>query len=330
MPSDETIQIGHGSGGRLMHRLIDEVFAPALGGGDDDSAILEVDASRIAVSTDSYVVQPVFFPGGDIGKLAVCGTVNDLAVMGATPKYLTVGFILEEGLPIDDLRRIVASMAAAADEAGVAIIAGDTKVVERGAADKLFINTSGIGVFERAPARQPIQLGDVIMINGPIGDHGIAVMLAREKLPMSGDIASDCAPLNGLIADLLAACPDVRFIRDATRGGLATVLNEITPGTELNCEIDELDIPVHPPVAAACEVLGMEALYVANEGKIAVVVPEDAVDAVLAVMSAHRYGPGTAVIGRFVAGEGRVIGIGAAGTRRIIEMPLADQLPRIC
>jgi hydrogenase expression/formation protein HypE len=313
-----------------MHRLIDEVFAPLSGGGDDDSAILEVDASRIAVSTDSYVVQPIFFPGGDIGKLAVCGTVNDLAVMGATPKYLTVGFIIEEGLPIEDLRRIVTSMAEAAAEAGVEIVAGDTKVVERSAADKLFINTAGIGVFEWEPARRPIQPGDAVLINGPIGDHGIAVMLAREGLPMGGDIASDCAPLNVLIANILDVCPDVRFIRDATRGGLAAVLNEITAGTGLNCEINELDIPVHPPVAAACEVLGIEALYVANEGKIAVVIPEEAVDAVLSAMSAHKYGRGSAVVGRFVPGEGRVIGIGAAGTRRIIEMPLADQLPRIC
>lgn len=330
MPSNDTIQIGHGSGGRLMHRLIDEVFAPLSGGGDDDSAILDIDASHLAVSTDSYVVQPVFFPGGDIGKLAVCGTVNDLAVMGATPKYLTVGFILEEGLSIDDLRRIVLSMAEAAAEAGVDIIAGDTKVVERGAADKAFINTAGIGVFEREPARLPIQPGDVVLVNGPIGDHGIAIMLAREKLPMGGDIVSDCAPLNGLIVEILDVCPEVRFIRDATRGGLAAVLNEITSGTGLNCEINELDIPINPPVAAACEVLGMEALYVANEGKIAVVVPEDAVNAVLGAMLAHRYGRGAAVVGCFVSGDGRVIGIGAADTRRIIEMPLADQLPRIC
>lgn len=265
-----------------------------------------------------------------MGKLAVCGTVNDLAVMGAVPKYLTVGFIIEEGLPIDDLRSIVASMAEAAKEANISIIAGDTKVVERGAADKLFINTAGIGVFENEPARRPLESGDVIIVNGPIGDHGIAVMLAREKLPMGGDIVSDCAPLNGLIGDILEVCPDVRFIRDATRGGLAAVLNEIVAGTKRNCEINELYIPVRPPVAAACEVLGLEALYVANEGKIAVVVPENTADDVLSTISSHRYGQGASIIGRIVEGDGRVIGIGAAGTRRIIEMPLADQLPRIC
>ena len=331
MVDKDTIQIGHGSGGRLMHRLIEEIFLAELGnGGGDDSAIIEIERSRLAFTTDSYVVQPIFFPGSNIGKLAVCGTVNDLAVMGAVPKYLTVGFIIEEGLPIDNLRSIVTSMAEAAKEAKVSIIAGDTKVVEKGAADKLFINTAGLGIFEREPARRPLESGNVIIVNGPIGDHGIAVMLAREKLPMGGDILSDCAPLNGLIGDILEVCPDVRFIRDATRGGLAAVLNEIVVGTKLNCEINELDVPVRPPVATACEVLGMEALYVANEGKIAVVVPENTADDVLSTISSHRYGQGASVIGRFVEGEGRVIGIGAAGTRRIIEMPLADQLPRIC
>ncbi len=334
----DVILLAHGSGGLLTHELIREVFLrcfanPALAALDDAAALPPLPLGRLALTTDSYVVQPLFFPGGDIGKLAVCGTVNDLAVTGATPLYLTCGFILEEGLPLETLERVVDSMAAMAREAGVQIVTGDTKVVERGAANGLFINTAGVGVIppgvELGPAR--LRPGDVLLVNGPVGDHGAAVMLAREGLNFRTDLQSDCAPLNRLIAALLEAAPSaVRCMRDATRGGLATVLCEWAE-SGVGIEIEETAVPVRDPVRAVSEFLGLDPLYSANEGTLTLAVAPEAAELALAALRAHPLGREAAIIGRVTAEHaGRVVLRTPYGARRILQILTGAQLPRIC
>ncbi len=334
---DEKIVLGHGSGGRMSHELIGRLFQtpfdnPALRAGDD-AGVVAIDAARLAISTDSHVVWPLFFPGGDIGRLAVCGTVNDLAMMGATPRYLTAGFILEEGLDVAVLAEVVLSMQAAAAEAGVQIVAGDTKVVQRGKADGLYINTAGVGelppgrVISGAAARP----GDVVLLSGPIGDHGIAVLSARGDLGFAADVVSDVAPLNGLVAAMLAAGEGVHVLRDPTRGGVATTLNEIARQSGVAVVLDERAIPVRPPVVAACEMLGFDPLYVANEGKLLAIVAAADAPAVLAAMRATRYGEEAVVIGHVQAAPtGRVLLRTAIGSTRVVDTLAGEMLPRIC
>jgi len=338
---EDRILLAHGSGGQTSHRLVSELFLRYFDNEWleklDDAAVLPLPGdgglTRLVFTTDSYVVQPLFFPGGDIGKLAVCGTVNDLAVMGAHPLYLSAGFILEEGFPLPDLERIVQSMAAAAREAGVRIVAGDTKVVGRGSADGVFVNTAGVGI---APARLnlsggAVEPGDVILLSGPIGDHGVAVMIQREGLRFSSSLESDCAPLNGLVAAMLDASHNIHCMRDPTRGGLATVLNEIAAASHIGIEIVEDDIPVRGEVRGVCEMLGLDPLYVANEGKLIAAVPEGDVELVLGAMRAHPYGREAQRIGRVTTGHpGRVVLQTALGTHRAVNMLTGDQLPRIC
>ena len=339
MPKPDKILMAHGSGGQLGHDLVEQVFLKHLHNPTlanlDDAAVLSFATpnSRFALTTDSYVIHPLFFPGGDIGKLAVCGTVNDLAMRGARPLYLTAGFILEEGLPLDELDRIVASMAATARAAGVQIVAGDTKVVDRGNADGLFINTAGVGIVPEginvsgASARP----GDAVILSGTIGDHGMAIMSRREGLTFSTPLVSDCAPLNGLVAALLAASPQVHCLRDPTRGGLATALNELAQRSGVGIEIEEERIPVRDAVRGLCELLGMDPLYVANEGKLVAVVAGQDAEKALAAMRAHEYGAEAAIIGRVVAEHpGRVVLRTALGARRIVDMLVGEQLPRIC
>ncbi|MBK7216767.1 MAG: hydrogenase expression/formation protein HypE [Candidatus Promineofilum sp.] len=335
---DEKIVMGHGSGGRMSHELIGRLFQtpfanPALAAGDD-AGVVAVATDRLAVSTDSHVVWPLVFPGGDIGRLAVCGTVNDLAMMGATPRYLTAGFILEEGLDVALLAEVVLSMQAAAAEAGVQIVAGDTKVVQRGKADGLYINTAGVGELPpgRAIGGARAQAGDVVILSGPIGDHGIAVLGARGELGFEADVVSDVAPLNGLVAALLAAGGEaVHVLRDPTRGGVATTLNEIARQSGVAVVLDERAIPVRPPVVAACEMLGFDPLYVANEGKLLAFVAAEAAPAVLAAMRATRYGEEAVVVGRVQAAPaGRVLLRTAIGSTRVVDMLAGEMLPRIC
>jgi len=335
---DEKIVMGHGSGGRMSHELIGRLFQtpfanPALAAGDD-AGVVAVAAGRLAVSTDSHVVWPLFFPGGDIGKLSVCGTVNDLAMMGATPRYLTAGFILEEGLDVALLAEVVLSMQAAAAEAGVQIVAGDTKVVQRGKADGLYINTAGVGELPpgRAIGGARAQAGDVVILSGPIGDHGIAVLGARGELGFQADVVSDVAPLNALVAALLAAGGDaVHVLRDPTRGGVATTLNEIARQSGVAVVLDERAIPVRPAVVAACEMLGFDPLYVANEGKLLAFVAAEAAPAVLDAMRATHYGEEAVVIGRVQAAPaGRVLLRTAIGSTRVVDMLAGEMLPRIC
>lgn len=341
LPS-ETITLAHGAGGKAMRDLIDSVFvggfaSPQLQELEDqarlDLAELTARGDRLALTTDSYVVDPLFFPGGDIGKLAVTGTVNDLAVGGAKPLYITCGMVIEEGLPLDTLRQIVASMKITADAAGVAIVTGDTKVVHRGAADKLFINTAGVGVIPigvdiRATRAQP---GDKILINGHLGDHGAAIVDARGEMSLDNRIETDCQPLNALVETLLGICPDLHCLRDATRGGLATVLNEFAASSGVSIRIDESALPVRPGVRGMCELLGLDPLYLANEGKLVAVVPADAAEALLAAMKGHPAGRDSAVIGEVMPGHaGRVILDTAFGGSRIVDMLIGEQLPRIC
>ncbi len=337
---DEHITLSHGSGGKATQNLIEGVFAPAFANPLleplDDSATFTPDvlSPRLAFTTDSYVVNPLFFPGGDIGKLAVYGTINDLAMAGAEPLYLSAGFILEEGFPIADLRRIVASMAAAAAEAGVSIVTGDTKVVQRGKADGLFINTAGIGIVR---ARQPLgqtqlQPGDKVLLSGPIGDHGIAVMLARESLEIETTIQSDTAPLHTLVATLLEATEDgVHCLKDPTRGGVATTLNEMALGSQVAIALDESRIPVRAEVRGACEILGLDPLTIANEGKLLAVVAPDAAKAALAAMRAHPLGREAAIIGTVQPEPvGMVFLRTEIGGTRVLDMLVGDPLPRIC
>ncbi len=327
--------MGHGAGGLLMRRLVADVFVrhfdnPALRELDDAAAV-ELASAQIAFTTDAYVVKPLFFPGGDMGKLAVCGTVNDLAVMGAAPRYLSASFTLEEGLPLATLERVVASMAAAAGEAGVEIVCGDTKVVARGEADGIFVTTSGVGVFEGGrPARAPLEAGDAVLLSGTLGDHGVAVMVAREQFKLETTIESDCAPLGGLCAAMREAAPGLKFMRDPTRGGLAAALNEVAAAHGVGVEISEEKIPLDEDVVAVCEILGLDPLLVANEGKVVAVAPAAEAEALVTAMRGHPLGARAAVIGEVVAEPKRVFVRTAVGGTRILEMPLADQLPRIC
>ena len=292
---------------------------------------------RLAFTTDSYVVDPLFFPGGDIGTLAVTGTVNDLAVSGAMPLFRSCGMVLEEGLPVEVLRRVCASMRDVADQVGVRIVTGDTKVVERGAADKLFINTSGIGVIAAGVSLSAANArnGDVVIVSGVLGDHGAAILIARNQLALEADITSDCQPLHGLVAAMLAAgpgirCPNIRCLRDATRGGVATVLNEFARSSNVGIRIQERELPLREEVKGACEILGLDPLYLANEGTlIAVVAPGDAV-AVLAAMRAHPAGAGAAIIGEVAGRSGMVTMQTSFGGERIVDMLVGEQLPRIC
>lgn len=339
---DAVINLAHGSGGRAMRELIEDVFVtafdhPALAALEDQAvfplAVFAAHGDRLAFTTDSYVVDPLFFPGGDIGTLAVAGTVNDLAVSGATPLFLSCGMVLEEGFPIDALRRVVASMQRVAQEAGVAIVTGDTKVVERGCADKLFINTAGIGVVRTGVAisASHARAGDVVIVNGYLGDHGAAILVARQQLALEADIESDCRPLNGLIARMLDACPDIHCLRDATRGGVATVLNEFAHGSGVAIRIREADIPLREAVKGACEILGLDPLYLANEGKLVAVVPPAHAGRVLAAMHTHPDGRQAAAIGVVEAGPaGLVVLHTGFGGQRIVDTLVGEQLPRIC
>lgn len=339
---DDTITLAHGSGGSAMRDLIDDLFVsafenPALSPLEDqarfDLGSLLALGDRLAFTTDSYVVDPLFFPGSDIGALAINGTVNDLAVSGAHPLYLTCSVILEEGLSIATLRRVVQSMKTAALQAGVQIVTGDTKVVPRGAADKLFINTAGIGVMRShvSPAAQAIQPGDVVLINGYLGNHGAAILLARGELALETTIVSDCQPLNSLVDAILAVCPAVRAMRDATRGGLATVLNEFAQSAQVGIRIWESALPVQPEVAGMCELLGLDPLYLANEGKLVVVVPPDQAEAVLAAMQANSLGQHSCRVGEVLAApSGAVIMKTTFGAERMVDQLVGEQLPRIC
>ncbi|MCL4369733.1 MAG: hydrogenase expression/formation protein HypE [Chloroflexi bacterium] len=336
----DTVLLAHGSGGRLSHDLVRRYFCPAF----DNPLLAEMndaatfalsgaDGDRLAFTTDSYVVSPIFFPGGDIGHLAVCGTVNDLATSGARPLYLSAAFVLEEGLPLADLERVVQSMRRSAEDAGVSIVTGDTKVVHRGAADRLFITTAGVGVI---PAGVYIggsnaRPGDAIILSGTIGDHGIAVLSQREGLSFSSPVVSDCAPLNGLVSAMLEASVDVRVLRDPTRGGLATTLNEIAAQSGVGIIIEEAAIPVSDGVRGACEMLGFDPLYIANEGKMVAIVAAEAAEAVLSSMHDHPYGKQASIIGRVRAEHpGRVVMKTRLGTSRIVDMLSGELLPRIC
>ncbi|MDX2100208.1 MAG: hydrogenase expression/formation protein HypE [Leptolyngbyaceae cyanobacterium bins.59] len=339
---DTTLTLAHGSGGRAMRDLIDaimvESFAnPTLSQLEDQARFNLADlmalGDRLAFTTDSFVVDPLFFPGSDIGALAINGTVNDLAVSGARPLYLTCSLILEEGLSIVLLRQVIQSMQEAAIAAGVQIVTGDTKVVQRGAADKLFINTAGIGVMRTGvtPAAHQIQPGDLVLVNGTLGDHGAAILVARGELAIDTDIVSDCQPLHSLVEAILQVCPEVRAMRDATRGGLATVLNEFAQSAWVGIRLEENKIPVQEAVGGLCELLGLDPLYLANEGKLVVVVPPAAGAAVLAAMQSHPAGRESRIIGEAIAHPpGVVLMKTAFGAERVVDMLVGDQLPRIC
>ena len=340
--SDTTVTLAHGSGGRAMRNLIDAIFIetfnnPLLAPLEDqarlDLASLASLGDRLALTTDSYVVDPLFFPGSDIGALAVNGTVNDLAVSGAIPLYLTCSVILEEGLPMETLRKVARSMQAAAIQAGVKIVTGDTKVVPRGAADKLFINTAGIGVIREniSPEAKNIQPDDLILVNGYLGNHGAAIFVAREDLAMTTTIESDCQPLNGLIEAILQVCPEVRDMRDATRGGLATVLNEFAQTAGVGIRINEDVLPIQEEVTGLCELLGLDPLYLANEGKLVLVVPRSQAEIVLQTMQNHPLGKESQIIGEVISSPPGIVLLKTAfGTERILDMLSGDQLPRIC
>ena len=329
---DDIITLDYGSGGKKTAALIDEIIIPELGNNTlnalGDGAILD---GQLAFSTDSFVVDPLFFPGGDIGKLCVCGTVNDLAMCGAEPKYLSLALIIEEGLPTESLRRIVASIKAAAEAAGVAVVTGDTKVVERGRGDGVYITTSGIGVV-RYPGLVPERMrpGDAVLISGTAGDHGAAVMLARDAL-MEGEIRSDCAALNGLVRAVLESGAQVRVLRDPTRGGVATTLCEFAESAALGIELDEAAIPVRRDVSAACALLGLDPLYCANEGKMLAVVAAEDEERALAAMRSVPEGKNAAIIGRVISERpGKVVLRTAMGGSRILQKLAGAQLPRIC
>jgi len=337
---EEHITLSHGSGGKATHNLIEGIFAPTFSNPLldrlDDAAVFTPGNGniRMAFTTDTYVVNPLFFPGGDIGKLAVHGTINDLAMAGSQPLYLSAGFILEEGFPMADLRRIVASMATAAREAGVAIVTGDTKVVQRGKADGVFINTAGVGLVRtnRITGQDQLQPGDKILLNGPIGDHGIAIMLAREMLDLESEIRSDSAPLHTLVADLLEVAGDgIHCLKDPTRGGVATSLNEMALASEVAITLDEPAIPMRSEVRGACEILGLDPLTIANEGKVLAVVAPEAVDRALAAMRAHPLGKDAAIIGTVQAAPASMVFLRTdIGGTRVLDMLVGDPLPRIC
>jgi hydrogenase expression/formation protein HypE len=340
--NDTSINLSHGSGGSAMRNLIEDVFLgafdnPVLAAMEDQAvfplAELARHGDRLAFTTDTFVVDPLFFPGGDIGTLAVAGTVNDLAVSGAKPLFLSCAVVLEEGLPLETLRRVVASMQRVAGEAGVTIVTGDTKVVERGAADKLFINTAGIGIVPRGVmiSAQNARAGDVVIVNGTLGDHGTAILVARNQLGVECDIASDCQPLGSLVAAMLATCPDIHCLRDATRGGVATVLNEFACSSGVAIRIHENSLPLREEVKGVCEILGLDPLYLANEGKLLAIVPREQAEALLEAMRAHPAGRDAAIIGEVTEEPAGVVVLHTGfGGQRIVDMLVGEQLPRIC
>lgn len=355
MVVENKVLLAHGTGGRAMHKLIKEFFvdnfdnpilaqltdAAIIDGKAGELAPFEIFASSskrkfrtgLAFTTDSYVVNPIFFPGADIGKLAICGTVNDLSVVGAEPLYISCGFVIEEGLDFKTLRAIVQSMKETAKTAGVKVVTGDTKVVEKGKADKIFINTSGVGVIEGGVrlGKTRIKGGDKVIINGFIGEHEIAVLSKREGFDFKSDIKSDCAPLNGLISDILKSGADIKFMRDPTRGGIATTLNEIADGNNYGIELNEKDLPVSSSVRAACEILGFEPIYLANEGKVVAIADASDAKKVLNIMRRHPLGKNAKIIGEVVSEpKGKVVLKTKIGGRRLIEMLVGEQLPRIC
>lgn len=338
----DKITMAHGSGGKAMRDLIDDVFInsfdnPAMGEMEDqariDLATLQAEGDRLAFTTDSFVVDPLFFPGGDIGKLAIFGTVNDLAVGGAKPLYLTCSMIIEEGLEIDVLRKVAGSMRAAADLSGVSIVTGDTKVVDKGACDKVFINTAGVGVIPKGTniGAKQVRPGDKLLVNGVLGDHGAAILNARGDMALTSPVLSDCKPLYELIKKLLAAAPGTSSIRDATRGGLASAVNEIADAAGLGVTLIEDAIPLRKEVRGFCEILGLDPLYLANEGTLVAFVPAEQADDALAAMQSLDAGKEAAIIGEAVEGHsGRVIMQSSFGGKRIVDMLVGDQLPRIC
>ena len=338
IPEDQRVILGHGSGGQLSAALMRDLLAPALaaaspGGVLNDAAVVEIGGARLAFTTDSFVVSPIRFPGGDIGELAVNGTINDLAMMGAAPLALSLAYVIEEGLPLEELRLVTMSAAAAAAKAGARIVTGDTKVVGRGAADRLFVNTSGIGLVPAgvAPSADRARPGDVVLLSGEIGLHGVAIMSVREGLEFEVEIASDTQALNGLVAAILAVEPDVHVLRDPTRGGLSSALNEIAQASRAGMVLDEPAIPIPGPVRAACEFLGLDPLHVANEGKLVAIVPAASAGAVLAAMRATADGADAARIGEVVADHpGMVTMRTIVGSERIVDMLVGEQLPRIC
>jgi hydrogenase expression/formation protein HypE len=335
--SDDVVTLADGAGGKASRRLVEGLFLEELRNPMleplGDAALVAANGTRLAFTTDSYVVRPLRFPGGDIGELAVNGTVNDLAVSGAVPIALSAGFVIEEGFPLDELRALAASMARAALGAGVSVAAGDTKVVERGAADGLYVTTAGIGLLDLRAVLGAgrVRPGDRVLVSGGIAEHGIAVMLARGNLELEFDVESDTAPLNGLTAALCALGPELRWMRDPTRGGLATTLNELAAGAGATVVLDETAIPVRDDVRAACEILGIDPLYVANEGKLVAVVSPDAADAALEALRAHPLGAGAAAIGEIRADEDPLVLVDTPfGGSRIVDMLVGDPLPRIC
>ena len=339
----DSIVLGHGSGGWLTADLIQGLFIPAFGNQVlarlEDQATVSLSredggkTSRVAFTTDSFVVRPLFFPGGDIGRLAVCGTVNDLAVGGANPLFLSAAFILEEGLPLSDLKRIIDSMRAACDEAGVSLVTGDTKVVDRGKGDQIFITTSGIGLVPegRELSISAARPGDLIIVSGTIGDHGVAIMSVREGIEFETALQSDCAPLTGLVQLMLSICPSIRAMRDPTRGGVTSVLNELAIASRVGVRIEEETLPIREEVRGACEMLGLDPLYVANEGKVIAVVPPQEASHLLSAIRTHPRGHNAAIIGEVVSEHpGMVTMRSVVGGERIVSMLAGDQLPRIC
>lgn len=335
--NEDRILLSHGSGGKLSFDLIKKLFLSNFNNPYleklDDGAVLNIEGLKLAYTTDSYTVDPLFFKGGDIGKLAVYGTVNDLAICGATPLYLSCSFIIEEGFSLSLLEKIVLSMRTASAIAKVDIVTGDTKVVNKGAADKIFINTSGVGIVEEGVniSGSNAKVGDVVMINGPIGSHGIAVLSEREGLKFEADTKSDTAPLSSLVADMLEVSKDIHVLRDPTRGGLSTTLNEIALSSKVDVEISEGDIPIQEEVRAACEILGYDPLYLANEGKLVAFIPSEIAPDILKKMKENKYGKESKIIGRVVKkSEGKVYLDTIIGGKRIVDMLTGEQLPRIC
>lgn len=333
----DMVLLGHGSGGKLSADLMRDVFLPELSNPVlarlNDQAVVPVGESTIAISTDSFVIKPLFFPGGDIGSLAVHGTVNDLAVGGAKPLFLSAAFVIEEGFPVRSLQRVVASMRRAADASGVSIVTGDTKVVEKGKGDGLYINTTGIGIVPKGVelSSDRARPGDVILLSGTIGDHGIAILAQREGLEFESEIESDSAPLHGLCGEILRASTEIRCMRDLTRGGLSSALNEIAIRSHVGMELEESAIPVREEVRGACEMLGLDPLYVANEGKLIAIVAPDVADEVLRAMRNHPRGPQAAIVGRVTGSlPGLVTMKTPLGAARFVDMIAGDQLPRIC
>ena len=331
------VLLAHGGGGKLMHTLIEKMFSAAFSNDllqqEHDSAQIDLSGNKIAFTTDSYVVKPIFFPGGDIGSLAVNGTVNDLAMSGAIPKYLSLGLIIEEGFEMNELWHVVQSIASSAKTAGVKIATGDTKVVDKGKGDGIFINTSGIGIIEHNLNISPksIKTGDVIILNGDIGRHGIAIMAEREGLEFEHKIESDCAPLNEIVRNIISAGIDIHCLRDLTRGGLSSTLNELATASKCEIEIDEIKVPVREDVQGACEILGFDPMYVANEGKFIAIVPEADAKKCLALMNSNKYGEGSAIIGKVTSSNETLVKLKSRiGTMRILDMLSGEQLPRIC